>query len=124
VKNTFRTLGIIAIIAVMAFSMASCAFMAEAMQYAVTETYKETGAPLIGTWIRDSDQTWTFNSDGSVRITGQGAIPNSKWTVNENRLSLSQDAGEFMSGTYSIDGNTLTYNVEQLGGITLTLTRQ
>lgn len=68
---------------------------------------------------------WTFDNKGQVVITGpNGEDPDTaSYTVNGNKLKISQDGTVAFSGEYDVVGNVLYYDIDVLsmdGGTQLT----
>jgi hypothetical protein len=115
--------GIIAIIAVMAFSMASCAFMAEAFDATLGEMGRELTqtTSLIGTWRINETTTWTFDTDSTFTSrSGQNAPFTTTWATSGNTLTIGTGASATVV-TYNVSGNTLT--LQTADGSTTTLNR-
>jgi len=129
-KNTFKTLGIIAIIAVIGFSIASCASF---MDEVVMGTFREFGSSvtqtvsLVGTWADDNGLTMTFNADGTgtqqmVDIYGNRASDSKfTWKTDIDQLIMTYEDMASMPVKYSVDGNTFTM---QVGDMSITRTRR
>ena len=89
-KNTFKVLGIIALFAVIGFSMVACG-----------DNSGSGGEnkinPFVGTWIKDG-------SGGSVKIT----VTDSAWTAYYN-------SNIYCAGTYIYSESTATFTVTNKG---------
>ena len=107
-----RSIAIIAVVAVMAFSMVSC----ETMGGFLSETFGEMGRELtqgmslVGTWRSDTnDQVWIFNSDSTFRFRGNDYVY--MWAISGDKVTVSlPDEAKTLAFivTYRIEGNKLT----------------
>ena len=110
-KNTFKTLGIIVVIAVMVFSMASCAFMTEFMTGAV----QQMANPVVGTWSGvpaggTTTMIYTFTDDGkgtlvTVNNNERSNPGNLTWTYNSSTSEISF-GGTSMKAKYNSKDDT------------------
>ena len=80
---------------------------------------QETG--LIGTWVTLDGLEYRFNQDGTFEAyqLGEGTMAGS-FSVEDNNLTLNVDEGPSFTGTFSISGNTLTMAFPGAGTMTFT----
>jgi len=101
-KNTIKFLGIIALVAIVGFSMAAC-----------KDDSGDKDPPIIGSWGNNSQQVWTFNNNGTATFVTPGIdVPttiNFTYSIDGNEITTINTANDY-SNTYvfSISGNTLT----------------
>ena len=120
-KRTFvRNFGIIALAAVMIFTMASCT-MLEALSL-MGEAYEagyydmqdvgltEEEKLLVGKWRSDTGHLYTFNDDGTgtIRLSGRNEDQNIRWTTFSDTFIMTMDDGSSRYVTYSLNGDEFT----------------
>ena len=104
-KAILKVIGIIALVTVIGFSVITC------------KDDDDDTPPIVGSWGNNSQQVWTFNSNGTATFVSPGI-----------------DVPTTINYTYSIDGTTLTTITTALtpytetwnfsiSGSTLTMTR-
>jgi hypothetical protein len=99
-KNTIKLFGIIALVAVIGFSMTACPEPEE-------EKAEEENGTLNGTWVSETDSTYT----GTITIgsDGKGTIVTSRsgtlTVTGVTKTTVSTNGGDF---DYVLSGNKLT----------------
>ena len=102
-KNTIKFLGIIALVAIVGFSMAACKDDDDGVK----------APPIVGSWGNNSQQVWTFNSNGSATFVSPGIdVPttiNYTYSIDGTTLTTINTAYDYTeTWNFSINGNTLT----------------
>ena len=100
-KNTIRILGIVALVAIIGFSMVAC------------KDDDDNTPPIVGSWGNVSEQVWTFNSNGTATFVTPGLdVPttiNYTYSIEGTTLTTINIANEYKeTWSFSISGSTLT----------------
>ena len=106
-KKTFSVLGIIAIVAIIGFSMAAC-----------DDDGDSFDSRLVGKWY-SSQESANAEDDGDlvydIRANGHVYVNNvdsgARITTSGNNFTITLDGETILSGTYSITGTVLTMTV-------------
>jgi hypothetical protein len=77
-KNVFKVLGVIALIAVIGFSMAACV---------VDKDRDDTDTALNGTWVKDSE-AWKFKNGNFEKSVGVSPAARGFFTTKNNKLTI------------------------------------
>jgi len=115
-KRAFaRNFGIIALAAVMVFSIVSCAMLEGFALMSDGQDEQDTGLTdeeklLVGMWRSNTGHLYTFNEDrtGTVRLSGSNADNSFTWTIFFGSLSMTID-GSPMYASYTLNGDELSW---------------
>jgi uncharacterized protein (DUF2147 family) len=89
-KNKIRLLGIIAMVAIIGFTMAACALLSDVLgQTAASDTNNATR--ILGTWTDEEGRAWEFGSD--------------------EKLLYESNTSSYGTFDYTLVGTTLTLNL-------------
>jgi len=112
-KNFFKLFGIIALTAVIGFSMAACKD-----DDGKDDKKPSKDSPLVGYWykdVNDFDETLIFRGSGTVSGFGGSSFTSANYSVSGDVITISPDTtvyGDNVQGTMkftiSADGKTLT----------------
>jgi len=72
-------------------------------------------AALVGTWSDGEGLSYTFNENGKFTISQTGqSNKNGKFGIKDNEIYLSLAKTVFIESTFTISGNTLTFDTREL----------
>ena len=121
-KAMIRIAGLIALVAVIGFSTAAC-----------KDSDDDGGVkdlPIVGSWGNNSQQVWTFNSDGTATFVTPGIdVPttiNYTYLIDGTTLTTINTANEYTeTWNFIISGSTLTMTrITPSAGTAQTFTKQ
>jgi len=99
-KNTFKMLGLIALVAIIGFSMAACK----------DDNGGDKDPPIVGSWANNTG-VWTFNNNGTATFAAvSGETINYTYSTSGAQITTINIANSYTeTRDFSISGNTLTY---------------
>ena len=65
--------------------------------------------PIVGKWVGESGETWTFKEDGKAIYTENGRTRAYTYELSGNKVTITGGSGEIMQYVYTIGANTLSF---------------
>ena len=109
-KNMYKLLGIIALVAIIGFTMVACGDDGPALDPA-----------LIGEWFVDEDTTamaYDFKANGQMGVAGGVDGGNWTWSTSGGQISVAVFGLHTGTATYAISGKELTLSNVGTSGLT------
>jgi len=102
-KNTIKFLGLIALAAVIGFSMAACGDGGD-------DDGGDKDPPIVGSWGNNSG-VWTFNNNGTATfVSADNVTFNFTYSISGDQITTINIANQITdTRSFNVSGNTLTY---------------